>query len=117
MSEKNFRIEHDTMGEIKVPSEKYWGAQTQRSLENFRIGEEKMYVLKNITTLMEHYQKKHSLEYGKQLRVDTKRLGFGDDVSRSLWEMMWRVYRHEEVRYGFGYAWNTMRSFNQRRKR
>ena len=39
MSEKNFRIEHDTMGEIKVPSEKYWGAQTQRSLENFRIGQ------------------------------------------------------------------------------
>lgn len=38
----NYRIEKDTMGEIKVPDDKYWGAQTERSLENFRIGIEKM---------------------------------------------------------------------------
>jgi len=37
-----FRLEHDTMGEVKVPSDKYWGAQTQRSLQNFEIGENKM---------------------------------------------------------------------------
>ncbi|ADG94642.1 fumarate hydratase, class II [Arcobacter nitrofigilis DSM 7299] len=36
------RIEKDTMGEIKVPNDKYWAAQTQRSLENFPIGIEKM---------------------------------------------------------------------------
>ncbi len=34
----NYRIEHDSMGEMKVPAEKYWGAQTQRSHENFPIG-------------------------------------------------------------------------------
>jgi fumarate hydratase class II len=34
----NYRIEKDTMGEISVPAEKYWGAQTQRSLLNFPIG-------------------------------------------------------------------------------
>lgn len=34
-----YRIEHDTMGEVKVPVDKYWGAQTQRSKENFKIGE------------------------------------------------------------------------------
>ncbi|MCR4563232.1 MAG: class II fumarate hydratase [Clostridiales bacterium] len=34
----DYRIEHDSMGEIKVPSDKYWGAQTQRSHENFKIG-------------------------------------------------------------------------------
>ena len=34
----NHRIEKDTMGEVKVPAERYWGAQTQRSLENFDIG-------------------------------------------------------------------------------
>ena len=34
----DFRIEHDTMGEVKVPSDKYWGAQTERSRQNFRIG-------------------------------------------------------------------------------
>ncbi|RVY48144.1 fumarate hydratase, partial [Helicobacter pylori] len=37
-----FRIEHDTMGEIQVNDSQYWGAQTQRSLENFKIGTEKM---------------------------------------------------------------------------
>ncbi|MCB9771750.1 MAG: class II fumarate hydratase [Candidatus Omnitrophica bacterium] len=36
------RIETDSLGEIKVPSDKYWGAQTERSLENFKIGTEKM---------------------------------------------------------------------------
>ena len=34
----DFRIEHDSMGEVKVPAEKYWAAQTQRSFENFKIG-------------------------------------------------------------------------------
>jgi fumarate hydratase class II len=34
-----YRIEKDTMGEVKVPADKYWGAQTQRSVQNFEIGE------------------------------------------------------------------------------
>lgn len=38
----DYRIERDTMGEIKVPVNAKWGAQTQRSLENFKIGTEKM---------------------------------------------------------------------------
>ncbi|MEO6694015.1 MAG: class II fumarate hydratase [Ignavibacteria bacterium] len=38
----SFRIEHDTMGDVKVPADKYWGAQTQRSVENFKIGDQKM---------------------------------------------------------------------------
>lgn len=37
-----FRTEHDSMGEIQVPSDKYWAAQTQRSFMNFKIGTEKM---------------------------------------------------------------------------
>ncbi len=36
------RIEHDTMGNIEVPADKYWGAQTQRSFDNFKIGDGKM---------------------------------------------------------------------------
>jgi len=36
----NFRIEKDTMGEVKVPADRYWGAQTERSRTNFKIGEE-----------------------------------------------------------------------------
>ena len=37
-----YRIEHDTMGEVRVPADRYWGAQTQRSFENFKIGTQKM---------------------------------------------------------------------------
>lgn len=36
-----YRIEHDTMGEVKVPAKKYWGAQTERSRNHFKIGGEK----------------------------------------------------------------------------
>jgi fumarate hydratase class II len=39
---KNFRIETDSMGEVEVPSNRYWGAQTQRSLHHFDIGGELM---------------------------------------------------------------------------
>ena len=39
MEEKRaFRTEHDSMGEVKVPADRYWAAQTQRSHENFPIG-------------------------------------------------------------------------------
>lgn len=37
-----YRIEHDSMGEIQVPADRYWGAQTQRSFQNFEIGIEKI---------------------------------------------------------------------------
>ncbi len=33
-----YRIEHDSMGDIQVPADRYWGAQTQRSCQNFPIG-------------------------------------------------------------------------------
>ncbi len=39
---QDYRIEKDTMGEIRVPVDKLWGAQTQRSYENFKIGTERM---------------------------------------------------------------------------
>lgn len=38
----DYRIEHDSMGEVKVPTNKYWAAQTQRSKQNFKIGTETM---------------------------------------------------------------------------
>lgn len=38
----SFRIEHDTIGEIKVPADKFWAAQTERSRQNFPVGKEKM---------------------------------------------------------------------------
>ena len=36
------RTESDSIGTVEVPSEKYWGAQTQRSLQNFQIGDVRM---------------------------------------------------------------------------
>src|SRR6478735_1431769 len=36
----SFRIERDTLGEVSVPADRYWGAQTERSRQNFRIGPE-----------------------------------------------------------------------------
>jgi len=38
----DYRIEKDTMGEVRVEADKYWGAQTQRSINNFKIGDQKM---------------------------------------------------------------------------
>ena len=37
-----YRKEHDSLGEMLVPADRFWGAQTQRSLENFPIGDDKM---------------------------------------------------------------------------
>ena len=41
-SDQETRIESDSMGDIAVPADRYWGAQTQRSLQNFKIGGERM---------------------------------------------------------------------------
>ncbi|MCI2057672.1 MAG: class II fumarate hydratase [Oscillibacter sp.] len=38
----DYRMEHDALGEVPVPADRYWGAQTQRSLENFPIGDDPM---------------------------------------------------------------------------
>ena len=38
----NYRTEHDSMGEVRVPADRYYGAQTARSLENFKIGDSRM---------------------------------------------------------------------------
>lgn len=66
-----YRIEKDSMGEIKVPADKLWGAQTQRSFENFRIGIEKMpYELVGVFAVL----KKAAALVNEKLGVlDTKR--------------------------------------------
>ena len=40
ITDMEYRIEKDTMGDVQVPADKYWGAQTQRSRNNFKIGPE-----------------------------------------------------------------------------
>jgi fumarate hydratase class II len=38
MSNSKVRVESDTMGKLEVPADRYWGCQTQRSIDNFKIG-------------------------------------------------------------------------------
>jgi fumarate hydratase, class II len=60
------RIESDTMGEMKVPAERLWGAQTQRSLENFKIGEDRMpLALIHALALVKRASAQVNLELGK----------------------------------------------------
>ena len=56
----NYRIEKDTMGDVKVPAEKYWGAQTERSKNNFKIGNEGPMHLKSFMGLA--YLKNHKVQ-------------------------------------------------------
>ncbi len=69
-----YRIEHDSMGEMQVPADRYWGAQTQRSKQNFVIGGETMPkeiihafgILKKAAAIANHHIKPE--------RMDAKRL-------------------------------------------
>ncbi|MBS1719450.1 MAG: class II fumarate hydratase [Armatimonadetes bacterium] len=47
-----FRIESDTMGEMQVPADRYWGAQTQRSIQNFPIGQERFVMPRSVVRAM-----------------------------------------------------------------
>src|SRR5438046_10528855 len=67
------RTESDTFGPIEVPADRYWGAQTQRSIENFRIGTERMPrpLIRALGVV-----KRAAAETNRQLRsLDAKRSG------------------------------------------
>ena len=68
-----YRIERDSMGEMKVPADRYWGAQTQRSFENFKIGVEKMPV--EIIRAFAVLKKGAALANRRLGRLDEKRCG------------------------------------------
>ncbi len=57
----DYRIEKDTMGEVKVPADKYWAAQTQRSKLNFKIGGENMHMPKEIIEAFAYLKKAAAL--------------------------------------------------------
>lgn len=68
----DYRIEQDSMGEIRVPKNRYWGAQTQRSLENFKIGIEKMpYEIIEAFAYLKHAS---AIANHKLQKLDTKKL-------------------------------------------
>jgi fumarate hydratase class II len=56
-----YRIEKDTMGEVKVPAHVYWGAQTQRSIENFKIAQDINKMPKEIITAFAYLKKAAAL--------------------------------------------------------
>ncbi|MBI29262.1 MAG: Fumarate hydratase class II [Alphaproteobacteria bacterium MarineAlpha5_Bin11] len=68
---KNYRIENDGLGAKKVKNDKLWGAQTQRSFENFKIGEEKM---PNEVIIALGYQKKAAAMTNLQLKKISKEI-------------------------------------------
>lgn len=69
-----YRIEHDSMGEVQVPADRYWGAQTQRSFQNFPIGTEKipMEVIRAFAIL----KKAAAIANNRLGKLDEKRLSF-----------------------------------------
>ena len=82
-SDTNTRIESDSMGEIAVPADRYWGAQTQRSLQNFRIGGERMPVpLTRALGLV----KQAAAETNMQLGVLDRKLG--ETIARAAAEVV-----------------------------
>ncbi|MCX8028961.1 MAG: class II fumarate hydratase [Brevinematales bacterium] len=83
MSEK-YRIEKDTLGDVKVPSDVYWGAQTQRALDNFRISPYKM--PKEIITSIA-IVKYASAEVNSELGLLDKR--FADSIKQSAEEIIY----------------------------
>lgn len=83
-----YRIEKDTLGEVRVPANKIWGAQTQRSKENFQIGTEKMpiEIIRAMATLKKAAAlANHSL--GKLSEAKTKAIvDAADEIIAGKWD-------------------------------
>ena len=77
------RIEKDTMGEMQVPKDAYWGAQTQRSIQNFKIGEEKMPY--EITRAFSYLKKAVALVNNDLGKLDPK---IADAIAQAADEML-----------------------------
>ena len=73
-----YRIERDSMGEMQVPDDKYWGAQTQRSHENFKIGVETM--PREIIRAFAILKKAAAMANNRLGRLDDERLGIISQV-------------------------------------
>lgn len=80
----DYRIEHDTLGEVKVPKEKYWGAQTQRSSQNFKIGIEKMPI--EIIRAFSILKKAAAITNNKLGKLDDKRRDIIAQVCDEIYE-------------------------------
>jgi fumarate hydratase class II len=84
----DYRIEKDSLGEVQVPADKLWGAQTERSLNNFRIGTEKMPLeLISVFALLKKSAAIVNLELG-QLNADKFKpiIAAADEVIDGKWD-------------------------------
>jgi len=84
----NYRIEKDSLGEVQVPADKLWGAQTQRSLGNFRIGTEKMPLeLIRVFAMLKKSAALVNAELGK-LHADKAQaiVHAADEIARGDWD-------------------------------
>lgn len=80
----DFRIEHDTMGEVRVPADKYWGAQTQRSSQNFKIGTEKMPI--EVVRAFSILKKAAAITNNKLGKLDDKKMDIISQVCDEIYE-------------------------------
>ncbi|KAL4467684.1 hypothetical protein ABPG74_013019 [Tetrahymena malaccensis] len=85
----NFRIEHDTFGEIKVPAEKLWGAQTQRSIQNFEICQDVDKMPKSVIRAF-GILKKSAAKVNQRYALDVKKasaiMEAADEVIKGKWD-------------------------------
>ncbi len=79
-----YRIEKDSMGEIQVPADRYWAAQTQRSLENFKIGVEKM--PPEIIRAFGYLKKAAAIANNRLGKLDSERCGLIAEVCGEIIE-------------------------------
>ena len=91
------RVESDSFGELEVPTDKFWGAQTQRSLKNFAIGYEKqpypliraMIAIKQAAAKVNIAEGKLDKKLGSAIIKACKKLrkkGFEDNFPLSVWQ-------------------------------
>lgn len=88
MAEK-FRKEKDSMGEILVPADKYWGAQTERSFENFKIGIEKM--PREVIKAFGYLKKSAAMANNKLGKLDNKKCKIICQVCDEIIAASWKV--------------------------
>ena len=104
-----YRIEKDSMGEVKVPADKYWAAQTERSRQNFKIGGE--LIPREVTKAFGILKKAAARANNKLGKLDDERLEMiSKAIKPQLVEGVWRKpklsarriarIRKECLRYG-----------------
>lgn len=87
----SFRIETDTMGEVKVPAEKYYGAQTQRSIENFSIAVETSRMPKEVIKAMLLIKKAAALTNADLMKKDPTSTEFKKFSPEIAEKIVWAV--------------------------